>query len=231
VKEDERNSVSYKRSLLIGTLLGDAYTRKIVLKNSALRAEIIISHSEKQKDLVYWKSEEFSRTFNIKLNPKERNGISSFSFRKGKRLRVVHDWFHKGGKKFITDKIRFMDHPIGLAILLCDDGSIRKRKKKHKDGMVYYLKPSITIATHCFTEIEVNIFLKHLDEFWGIKGYINPERRWIKGVKKEYNRVNFNSENSEKMWTLVKNWIPDIPSMRSKFSFAIERFGNLTERT
>lgn len=117
-----------------------------------------------------------------------------------------------------------MNHPIGLAILLCDDGSVRKRKKKRKDGTVCYLAPSITIATHNFDEDSFNNLLNHIENLCGAKGYNNPERRVRRGTLRTYNRANFNVENSKILWNYVKDWIPDIPSMRSKFSFALERF-------
>ena len=112
-----------------------------------------------------------------------------------------------------------MDHPVGLAMLLCDDGSVRKRKKFHKDGSIYYLKPSFTIATHSFSLEEVERFLRHISSTFGIDGIINTERR-------EYYRTNFNVENSMKMWKLVLPYIPQIPSIAAKFAYAYDRFGH-----
>lgn len=219
-------SVSYKRSLVIWTLLGDACSRRGRAKYKK-NAQYAIVHSLEQGDLVQWKASEFERLYDIKLkvhlNPVKNR--ASFYTTQSKRLRVIHDWFHRNSKKVITDKIRFMDHPIGLSMLLCDDGSIRKRKKKHRDGTIYYLKPSITIATHGFDKDSVEKLLHHIDQLCGAKGYINPERRWRAGKLMEYNRINFNSENSQKLWSYVKFWIPRVPSMMAKFAFAIEHFG------
>jgi len=220
-----KDSVSYKRSLIIGTLLGDAYSRKRILKNGGLRVEYTISHSLKQKDLVYWKASEISRVFNVKINVKdEKYNRAVFYLIGSKRLRVIHEWFHNKRRKIISPKIRFMNHPIGLSMLLCDDGCINKRKKKHKDGSIYYLKPTITIATHCFLKKEVDILLNHLERTWGICGYINPERRNRNGSIKEYQRIWFNSQNSEILWNIVSDWIPNVNSMFNKFAFAFERF-------
>lgn len=220
------DSVSYKRSLVIGTLLGDGTSRRSKVKRGA-RAEYAVVHSLAQADLVEWKAREIERTYGKPVNVRSdllRNR-TYFCLYGGQRLRVIHDWFHLNAKKVITDKIRFMDHPIGLAMLLCDDGSIRKRKKVHRDGTVYYLRPSITIATHGFDRSSVETLLRHIEELCGAHGYLNPERRWRAGEVREYNRVNFDSENSRKLWDYVKPWIPRVPSMMSKFSYAIERFG------
>jgi hypothetical protein len=222
-------SIAYKRSLLIGMLLGDASSRKPNKIGGVLSAEFCVTHSSKQKDLVEWKAKTIEENFNLKIKIFHRNykysQISGFTFTQRKRVRVIHDWFHRGKRKYISDKIRFMSHPIGLAMLLCDDGSIRKRKKRHKNGDIYFLAPSITIDTHCFSEEEVMRLLLHIENICGAKGYINPERRIRNGEKKIYQRVNFNAENSKILWDYVSFWIPKIPSMMDKFAFIIERYG------
>jgi hypothetical protein len=192
-----------------------------------MKAQYAIVHSLAQADLVEWKAAELGRLHGIK--PKvHRDSVRNrayFYLTQGKRLRVVHDWFHRNSKKVVTDKIRFMDHPIGLSMLLCDDGSILKRKKRHRDGTIYYLKPCVTIATHGFDRDSVEMLLSHIKHLCGAQGYINPERRWRAGRLAEYNRVNFNSENSRQLWEYVRQWLPRVPSMMSKFAYTVERFG------
>jgi hypothetical protein len=222
-------SVSYKRSLLIGMLLGDASSRRRIRKDRKLRVEFAVYHSHKQQDLVEWKAAEIDRLLgvHVRISHIEYSGYQKvgFSFTSGKRVRVIHDWFHRGRQKVITPKIRFMDHPIGLAILLCDDGSVRKRKKRHKDGSIYYLKPSITIATHGFSHDEVELLLIHIQSLCGAEGYINVERRVRQSRLRNYPRVNFNVANSKLFWNYVKSWIPRVDSMLTKFEYAIEHWG------
>ena len=233
VMKDWQNldSVSYKRSLVIGTLLGDASSRRRD-SGGRMKAEYAINHSLAQADLVAWKAHELGRLYGkeLKVHWGSSGNRAYFSLTQGRRLRVIHDWFHRGSRKVVTEKIRFMDHPIGLSMLLCDDGSIRKRKKTHRDGTTYYLKPSITIATHGFDRDSVEKLLRHIERVSGAHGYVNPERRWRAGRLAEYNRINFNVENSRKLWEYIKLWIPRVPSMMSKFSYAIERFGIDGER-
>lgn len=225
--------VSYKRSFLIGMILGDAYTRRQA--KYKLTVEWTISHSERFVDLVEWKRDELVRLFGITkpLIRMSRNGKRGetfkkflFSFTAGGRFRIVSQWFSKNSRKYITPKIRFMDHPVGLAMLLCDDGSVRKRKKFHKDGSIYYLKPSFTIATHSFSLEEVKRLLDHISSAFGIDGIINPERRLRRGERREYYRINFNVENSTKLWKLVLPHIPQIPSISTKFAYASTCFGH-----
>ncbi|MBI3292493.1 MAG: hypothetical protein HYZ73_06760 [Elusimicrobia bacterium] len=224
-----QETISYARSFLVGMILGDAYVRRKAKRASTV--EWTISHSEKQADLVAWKRDEFVRLFGIKepvihVSPNGGGMKHLFSFTAGGRLRVISRWFSKDGKRSLTPKVRFMDHPVGLAMLLCDDGSVRKRKKFHRDGSVYYLKPSLTIATHSFSLEEVQRLLGHLSSVFGITGLINPERRMRNGERREYYRCHFNVENSKKIWALVRSYIPQIPSMAAKFAYAYECFGH-----
>jgi hypothetical protein len=221
--------VSYKRSLVIGMLLGDANSRRRNRQDGTNSVCFTVSHSQSQADLVEWKAAEIARCYGRNVVVHHRvysySQFSTFSFTQRKRLRVIHDWFHRAKRKFISDKVRFMNHPIGLAMLLCDDGSIRKRKKLHRDGTIYYLAPSITIATHCFGQEEVLLLLDHVKRMCGAEGYINPERRVRGGKKVIYHRINFNAENSKLLWSYVSAWIPRVPSMMKKFEFIIERYG------
>lgn len=221
-------TVSCKRSFLTGMILGDAYIRRRA--KHSLTVELTISHSESYADLVEWKRDELVRLFGIKkpvihTSPNGMGRKHFFSFTTGKRIRVISQWFSRNGKRCITPKIRFMDHPIGLAMLLCDDGSVRKRKKFHRDGSMYYLKPSFTIATHSFSREEVLRLLEHISSTFRINGIINPERRMREGVRKEYYRCHFNAENSKKLWQLVLPYMPQIPSIIAKFAYAYECFG------
>lgn len=224
----ETYTVSFKRSFLIGCLLGDAHSRPRNRKTGKLQVEFCITHSLAQQDLVEWKAAIFRSLWNpnLKVCLYPQWNKASFSVTSGGRLRVIHDWFFKERKKTITDKIRFMDHPIGLAILLCDDGSVLKRKKTHADGSIYYLKPALTIATHCFARQDVERLLLHIDKLCGARGYINIERKWRKGIQVEYQRVRFNSTETEKLWNYVRDFIPSVPSMQQKFKYMYESFNS-----
>jgi hypothetical protein len=221
--------VSYKRSLVIGMLLGDANSRRRNRRDGADSVCFTVTHSQSQSDLVEWKAAEMARCYGRDVNVHHRvysySRFSTFSFTQRKRLRVIHDWFHRAERKFISEKVRFMDHPIGLAMLLCDDGSIRKRRKQHRDGTVYHSAPSITIATHCFGQEEVLLLLAQIKRMCGAEGYINPERRVRGGRRMIYQRINFNAENSKVLWDYVSAWIPRVPSMMKKFEFIVERYG------
>ncbi len=224
-----QETVSYARSFLIGMILGDSYVRRRAKQRSTV--EWTVSHSEKCGDLVEWKRNELVKLFKIQRPTihvsSNGEGLKHvFSFTAGGRIKIVSQWFSKEGRRHLTPKIRFMDHSVGLAMLLCDDGSVRKRKKFHRDGSLYHLKPSFTIATHSFSLEEVQRLLDHLLSVFGVEGLVNPERRMRNGERKEYYRCHFNVENSRKLWALVEPYIPQVPSMKAKFAYAYERFGH-----
>src|SRR5262245_22519535 len=104
-------TVSYKRSLIIGMLIGDSYSRRRTKADGKLSVEFSVRHSQEQKDLVEWKAEKISRHFGISVEVRDgKDGgfsRSRFSITQRKRLRVIHDWFHKNNSKVISEKIRF----------------------------------------------------------------------------------------------------------------------------
>jgi hypothetical protein len=200
-------------------LLGNASSQMKKSKSNQLRAELTVSHSLGYEDLLQWKANEIRRLFDTQIDVRMYQNTVRFSVTKGKRIRVISKWFYRNGKKRITDKIRFMNHPVGVSMILCDAGSIKRRKKQHKDGTVYYSAPFIKIAMHAYSCDEIEIFLNHIKKICGAEG----------GMKKRggYQDILFNAENSKKLWHYVSPWMPQIPSMQDKFSLMIERYGKI----
>jgi len=198
-------------------LLGNASSQMKQTKSNQLRAEFAVCHNLRYEDLVQWKAMELSRILDTQIEMKNYQNKARFSVTKGKRIRVISTWFYRNGKKAITDKIRFMNHPVGLSMLLCDAGSIRIRKKRHTDGTYYYSAPCIRIAMHTFSYDEIERFLIHIKAFFSVEGSIRK--------RGAYQEVIFNAGNSKKLWHYVSDWIPQVPSMSDKFSFITERYG------
>jgi hypothetical protein len=202
-------------------LLGNASSQLKRTESNQLRAELAVSHTIQYEDLARWKAMEISRLFDTQIKVEVYQNKARFSVTKGRRIRVISKWFYRNGKKAVTDKIRFMNHPIGVSMLLCDAGSIRKRKKRHKDGTVYYSAPCIIIAMQVFSDDEIERFLIHIKELCGAEGDVRK--------RGAYQDIIFNAENSKKLWRYVKFWIPQVPSMSDKFSFIIERYGIINQ--
>lgn len=224
---ENTDSVSYKRSLLIGMLLGNAHSRISALTRR-LQAEFFIRQVASQHDLLAWKAKELQRVLAVEIKRVEPQRF--FSFTLGRRGRVIHRWFHRGERKAITPKIRFMDHPIGLAVFLCDAGSVCRRKKRHSEGTCYYARPTLTIAVHAFAESEVALLLAHINVLSGAEGYIKPAPRVRESDVSTRLKIRFNAENSQLIWDTVKRWIPNVASMENKFQAAIQVYGKYEGR-
>jgi len=193
---ESSDSVSYKRSLLIGMLLGHADSKMSVVAQKR-QAQFTVQQSVEQCDLASWKATEIQRVFAVKLCYTQQG----FSFTAGRRVRIIHQWFHRGERKTITPKIRFMDHPIGLTVLLCDAGYINVQH--------------IHIAVYPFVESEINLLLTHIKTFFGANGYIR--------LTEALPEICFDIENSQIIWREVKNWLPKINSMQRKFQTLIQK--------
>jgi len=198
-------------------LLGNASSQLKRTESNQLRAELAVSHTIQYEDLARWKAAEISRLFDTQIKVEVYQNKARFSVTKGKRIRVISKWFYRNGRKAVTDKIRFMNHPVGISMLLCDAGSIRKRKKRHTDGTLYYSAPCIIIAMRDFSYDDIERFLIHIKKSCGAEG--DTEK------KGAYQNVIFNAENSKKLWHYVSCRIPEVPSVLEKFSFIIERYG------
>lgn len=228
------STVSYKRSLIIGMILGKAFSR-VIRSGKRLRAEMIVSHSIGEADLVRWKAQEISRYFGGNIAPKEDRNRQRvwFSVTRGRRIRVIHKWFHRDGKKAVTDKIRFMDHPVGLAMLICDNGLVKQRKKRHKDGTVYYSAPymSLRMRDSCsqsgtgFSEDDIENLLIHIKHCFEVQGHVKIREQIRSGKYIRYGRIKFDIINSIALWRCINPWIPDIPSVSERFALMKERYG------
>lgn len=210
------DSISYKRSWLIGLLLGKAVSKLYQDKDShKYKAKFIVTDCQEHRDFIAWKAQEAQNLLRIRVDYSADR--LTFSLVSGRRIRIIHEWFYRNQQKVITPKIRFMDHPIGLAMLLCDSSKVLKRKKYHQDGSVYYLKPSIVLMPHCSNMDGTILLMNHIKDLCGANGHL------IQG--KRYPQISFNAENSRQLWFYVKDWIPQLESLRTKFADAVEYYG------
>lgn len=200
---DHLITVSYKRSFVIGMLLAGATSHRTDLPNK-LRATFTVVHSLAQTDLAEWKASEVRRLFRlpIQILRNQQATQTSFSFVQEGRLRVIHDWFHRANQKTITDKVRFLSHPIGLAVILSDCGFV------HYSNSIGIQLPDINRAS-------TQRLLEHITDFCGATGSLIPEgdEPGVTGTQIIY------SENEARtLWECVSPWMPSIPSVVDKFS-------------
>lgn len=209
-------SVSYKRSWFIGILLGKASSKLYQDKDSQkYKAKLVVTDCQEHCDFIAWKAQEAQSLLRIRVD--YQVGQLTFSVVSGRRLRIIHEWFYRDQHKMITPKIRFMDHPIGLAMLLCDTAKVLKRKKYHQNGSIYYLKPSIVLMPHCSNMEGTMLLVNHIRDLCGANGHLSQGKR--------YPQISFNPDNSKRLWFYVKDWIPPLESLKTKFADAIECYG------
>jgi recombination protein RecA len=219
-----------KREIIFACCLGDG----CICKTKINTLSLAIHHGAKQEDYLRWKTELINSTksFNSfatiqtrlnKLNDKTFVEYMS-RWNDTKNLRLYYKRLYSNNKKHVNNALQYMLSPISLAIWFMDDGSVFKRKKKHKDGSQYYLRPSLKLCTHSFSKGDNEIILKWLKDNFDIEGYIVIERKRNREGQPEYFTLNFNCDNTLKIWNIIKEYIVKIPSMQNKFSFIEEYY-------
>ena len=213
-----------EKELIISMIIGDGNISKIGEK----RYRLFVGHGEKQKDYCEWKMNLLNNAclfdnklkMHTKLAGKDKNYIQYFFSKENIVMKYFYDLFIEQKAKTIKNVLKYMKSPMSAAIWFMDDGSVFKKKKKHKDGSVYYLKPTLKLCTHCFSKEE------NLDIIdWFKKRYL-IDAKLVSETKREkkYYYIRFNSDESLKLFSLMKPYIDLIPSMKEKFSFFYEYY-------
>lgn len=193
-----------ERNIIIGSILGDGslslYGRS---KNAYYREHSCI----KQVPYRKWKAEK-SSNLDFRLN--ERCKYPKLSSPSHLIYTDLYNKFYKDRTKILTkENIKLLDHPIGLACLYMDDGSlvISKSYKKNK----IYLYPIIYIYTLNFTLSE-NILLKnYIKEKFDVNFNLKKRKDGQKCILQLSKR-----NEIMKFIDLVKPYVEEIPCMKYK---------------
>lgn len=160
-----------KRGAVIGMILGDGHIRP-------KRYTISISHSEKQKEYLFFKKEILETIQKSKISLCGRttylNGKKYFSVRLETRkipmYRVLHKRFHPNGLKEVKRDLLNQLTPLGIAIWFMDDGSTTFKKK---EGKIH----GVETVLHTYLSKEQNeIIVKYFQEVWNIKWGLNKSK-------------------------------------------------------
>ncbi|AJA47854.1 LAGLIDADG DNA endonuclease family [Clostridium pasteurianum DSM 525 = ATCC 6013] len=141
-----------ERNIIIGGLLGDG---SLALYGRSKNAYYREHGCTKQVPYRQWKADKL-KNLDFKLlitckNPQLRSPSN-------KVYTNLYNSFYINGEKSITkENLLLLDHPIGLACLYMDDGSLVIDSSKRKNGSIYIF-PRISIYTLNFSEDE-NILL------------------------------------------------------------------------
>ena len=181
-----------QESVLIGSILGDGYLRRILGRKDAF---LEINHSIKAKEYVDWKYEIFKNI--SQSSPKERAGNEGrvayrFFTRQHPRLTEWLNLFYHNGRKIIPKNLKL--NPQILAVWFMDDGS-----KTNKND-VYLNTQQFSLAD----QKRLLFLLRQIN----LKARLNRD--------KKYWRIRFLKESVGDLNKMIKPHV--IPSMAYKLS-------------
>lgn len=134
-----------ERSIILGTLLGDAWCGYPNKKSTM--PKLAINHSIKQEDYSEWKAAELIR-LNAKVNYVPNPGWGDTWARVEtschESLKEFHDLFYSKDGKEITNQLAAMIDPLALAVWVGDDGSLSMDYQIHTEG---FSKRSVDILS------------------------------------------------------------------------------------
>ena len=198
------NPSTIEQNIIIGSLLGDG---SLALYGRSKNAYYREHGADRQKNYRIWKVKRLSN-LDFKFNDNCIYGkVSSPSHPIYTNL---YNLFYKNGRKFIDkNNIKLLSHPIGLACLYMDDGTlvINSSKKKNK----IYLSPHISIYTLNFTKDENELLIKYIKDTFDIQ-FI------LKHRPDGYNYILQLNKRNELMRfiNLIKKYVHEIPCMYYK---------------
>ena len=178
-----------QKSIIVGSILGDAYLRKNPGRSDAL---LEINHSYKAKEYVDWKYKELKPLSVGEPKKREYSGRVAYRFytKQHPELSKFLEKFYKNGRKVIPRDLEL--DPLSLAVWFMDDGS------KTKKGDLYLNSQQFSFKDQRF--------LLHLLRKLGIRARMNKD--------KKYYRIRIYKESIPKFVELIKPYVID--SMKYK---------------
>jgi len=194
-----------ERNIIVGSLLGDG---SLALYGRSKNAYYREHSCNKQAPYRQWKADKLKK-LNFKINYES----SAISLRSPSNIIYtdLYNKFYKENIKVITkDNIKLLNHPIGLACLYMDDGTLVIDTAKRTNGNIYIF-PRIAIYSLCFTKEENQLLIKHISHTFNIEFKLKY-RKDGKNYVLELNKRN----HVIKFLDLIKPYINEIPCMKYK---------------
>lgn len=189
------------RAIILGSILGDG---SLKIQKRCLNANLMIRHSETQKDYLLWKAEmlkEIARDRSIGVQ--EADGYSKnrkwrFFSKNLPSLTELHQQTYKNNTLRIKRKWLNQMTPLSLAVWWCDDGSL-----------ISYGGRKGVFCTDGFDESSVKILAHYLKAVWNIRTIVAPVGRKRDGKQEKYWRIWIRSQ--EELKKFLRIIIPYIP--------------------
>jgi len=181
---------------------GDAGIRK---QKDCRSVSLRICHAERQREYLEYKRDILQNLFKeweIPIKTVNNSGYPGvwLGTRNHPRLRVIHKWFYKDGKKRFSRRILNYLTPLGIALWYMDDGSLSYKKR---EGKIHGRE--IHLNTYCSLE-EAKIIQAYFKEVWDIS--------WTMVFNKGFYRLRIGTGEAEKFFAVIEPYV--IPSMRYK---------------
>jgi len=187
-----------EKEILVGSLLGDGCLR--IMSRCTVPA-FSVSHSENQKNYVFWKYEKLKRFVRTapwkeeRIYHKDRSRKTySWRFQTLSNVSFTELWetFYQNGKKIIPNNLTSLlrNSPLTLAVWLMDDGN-----KNHE---------SVFINTQSFTLDEQYKLSGFLKKAYGLNSTINKHS--ISNGKQLY-RIRIDAKSTKKLPNILGKYL------------------------
>lgn len=180
--------------------------------------QINIRHGFKQEDYLRWKSNLINNLY--KFDTKVFKGKQCYQMQfKRKDLKTYYLKFYPNKIKSIPTLLNYIKDPKrALIIWLCDDGNVSpsinsKTKKCYSEAFQIFT----------FTDLEDTIMMcDWFEKNFGIRPKAHFRDRSKQNKKSAY-ILKFSALDTRKLFSLIKNDIPNIHSMNYKFRYLYSR--------
>lgn len=194
-----------EKDIIIGSLLGDGSMRMIGRNTNPV---FCVSHSEKEKDYVFWKYKELKRLINTapwreqRIYHKDRSRkLFSWRFQTLSSLFFsdIYKTFYPKKKKIIPVGIENLlrKSPLALTVWIMDDGN-----RNHN---------ALFLNTQSFSLRDQQRLVKALKNVFNFKATINKHSK-SKGI--QLYRIRINTESTNELGDMVKRLI--LPEFKYK---------------
>ncbi|MEW8959052.1 MAG: endonuclease [Moorella sp. (in: firmicutes)] len=154
----------YELNIIVGSLIGDGCLSFAPRSRQAYYRE---HFAPSQRDYRLWKADQLKR-LGFKITGD--NHLRSPSL---PTLTRLYQAFYIDNRKCLTsENIKLLTHPVGLACLFMDDGSLVINYSRKKDG--FYIFPRLTFYNFAFTAEENELLRRHLEKTFGLNLRLKP---------------------------------------------------------
>lgn len=150
-----------ERNIIVGSLLGDG---SLALYGRSINAYYREHGCDEQIEYRKWKAKKLER-LDFKFSDKGKYG-RVYSLSRERFTKLYNMFYINRVKRLTQQNIKLLDHPIGLACLYMDDGTLVMDTSKKTNTI--YVFPRITIYTLNFTKEENIILQNYIKEVFNV---------------------------------------------------------------